>query len=170
WYHGGATGVGKIAIEFGGDVDVDDVAGLDDARAGNAVRGFLIDADAGCTGKVIGHARSRAGAEAVEQSGAQPVQFRGGHAGFDGRQHGISHLGNNAPGVQDAIDVGLVLNRHDRAALLSAWPASSQPWPWERQPWLPWPAWQPSRLWQPWRLLPVWLPCLRRHGRCRGPV
>src|SRR5690606_11364995 len=56
-YDAGSAGVREIAVELRGYVDVDDVAGANDAVARYAVRGFLVDADAGGAREIIGELR-----------------------------------------------------------------------------------------------------------------
>ena len=62
------------------DVDVHQIARGEDARAGDAVGDFLVHADAGGTGEVVGGLRGGGGAGLVQQRAADVVEFARGHA------------------------------------------------------------------------------------------
>jgi len=83
--------VGEVAAQFGGDVDVQHVAGPDHPVARDAVRGLLVDADAGRAREAIGKPRRRAGAVAFEEPPADGVQLARGHAGLRGVEHLVQH-------------------------------------------------------------------------------
>ena len=53
----GDGGVGVVAVFDGGEIEFDEVAGLDGARAGNAVDDFVVDADADVAGKIVDERR-----------------------------------------------------------------------------------------------------------------
>ena len=94
--HAGAAGIGEVAAEFGGHVDVEHVAGAQHARAGYAVRGLLVDADAGGAGKAVHQPRRRLCAGRSQQPLADRVQFGGGHARLRRGEHRLAHAGDDA--------------------------------------------------------------------------
>ncbi len=80
WRHGdGCAGIGVVAVQFRRYVNVHQVARLDDALAGDAVRGFVIEADTGAAGEVVGQAGGRTRAVLRQKGVADGVQFGGGH-------------------------------------------------------------------------------------------
>ena len=50
-------GVGVVAVFYGGEVELDEIAGLDDAMAGDAVDDFVVDADADVAGEIVDEGR-----------------------------------------------------------------------------------------------------------------
>jgi hypothetical protein len=97
----GAAGVGVEAVELGGDVELDEVAAAQDALAGDAVDGLVIDADARRAGKVVVQPRARAGACARELARGDRVELGGRDPGPHGTAHGADRLcDDRAGGVQ----------------------------------------------------------------------
>jgi hypothetical protein len=50
-------GISVIAVFFGGEVELNEVTGLNGASAGNAVHDFVIEADADVAGEAVNHWR-----------------------------------------------------------------------------------------------------------------
>jgi len=57
-----------VAVLFGSEIKFDEVAGLNDAIAGNSMNHFVVDADTRITGKIVNHGRRRASAMGGENS------------------------------------------------------------------------------------------------------
>ena len=79
----GRVGVAVHAVEERGDVDVDDVAGLDDPAVGDAVADHLVDARAQRLREAAVAQRRGVGAVVAEELVADPVELVGGDAGHD---------------------------------------------------------------------------------------
>lgn len=107
WDGEGGAGVGEKAVEFGGDVDVDEVAALDDLGAGDAVGGLVVDADAGCAGEIVDEDGGGAGAVEFEKFAADVVEFGGGHAGFNLASHFLDGEAHDAADAFEGVEVFL---------------------------------------------------------------
>src|SRR5690606_34374002 len=121
-----AAGVAVPAVLDHGDVDVDDVAVLQDlARAGDAVADDVVDrgADRGGEAAVAHVGRDRA-LDVDDVVVADPVQLGGGHAGLHVGGHDLEHLGGQAAGDAHLLQVGggLELDRHPLIIPLDASP------------------------------------------------
>ena len=79
----GRVGVAVHAVDEGGDVDVDDVAVLDDAGVGDAVADHLVDARAQRLREAAVAERRGVGAVVAQELVADPVELVGGDAGCD---------------------------------------------------------------------------------------
>ena len=64
----GAGGVCVIAVLFGGEIELHEVARLNDAIARNAMNDFVVDTDTHVTGKIVNHRRRRVSAVGGENS------------------------------------------------------------------------------------------------------
>src|SRR5258708_26817584 len=73
----GERGVCVIAVLFGGEIELHEVAGLNDAIARNALNDFVVDADTHITGKIVNHRRRRVSALAGQNSSAAFGSFPG---------------------------------------------------------------------------------------------
>jgi Ni2+-binding GTPase involved in maturation of urease and hydrogenase len=74
-HHGG---ISEVAIQLGGNIQVDQVARFHHALAGDAMGGLIVDADAGGAGEVIDQLRGRVRPIAFEDCRANRVQLGGG--------------------------------------------------------------------------------------------
>ena len=91
-----AAGVGVEAVELGGDVELDELALAQAARAGDAVHALVVDRDADRAGEVVVEDRARAGAVAGEDLGGDVVQLAGADAGADAAGELAQRLGDDA--------------------------------------------------------------------------
>ena len=71
----GAAGVGVVAVELGGDVELDQLAVAQAARARDAVDALVVDGDADRAGEVVGQRRGGAGAVGGEDPGGDVVEL-----------------------------------------------------------------------------------------------
>ena len=71
------AGVGVEAVELGGDVELDELALAQAARAGDAVDRLVVDADAGRAGEVVVEPRAGARAVARRRSARRPRRAPG---------------------------------------------------------------------------------------------
>ena len=71
----GAAGVGVVAVELGGDVELDQLALAQAARAGDAVHALVVDGDADRAGEVVGQRGRGAGAVGGEDAGGDVVEL-----------------------------------------------------------------------------------------------
>ena len=76
-----AAGVGVEAVELGGDVELDQLALAQPARAGDPVHALVVDRDADGAGEVVVEHRAGAGAVACEDLGGDRVEVGRGDAG-----------------------------------------------------------------------------------------
>ena len=76
-----------IAFEFGGHVHVDHIPGLYDTVAGDAVCGFIVQADAGVPRKLVRQDRRGARVMLLEKGRADVVELFGRHARLDVIEH-----------------------------------------------------------------------------------
>jgi hypothetical protein len=106
------AGVGVVAVELGRDVELDDVAVAQAARAGDAVDGLVVDADADRAGEVVG--QDRAGARAVtgEDARGDVVQLARGDARPDVAAQLAQRGGDDGAGALQSGKVGRCLDRH----------------------------------------------------------
>lgn len=88
-------GIGVIAILFRGEVQFDEIAGEDDAAAGNAVDDFVVDANADIAGKTIDDGRRRARAVLREDACADFGKLGGGDAWADFFAHDAEGFGDD---------------------------------------------------------------------------
>src|SRR5208282_5040259 len=88
-------GVSVVAVFHSGKVELDEVAGLDGARAGNAVDDFVVDTDADVARKIVDERRRGLRAVFGEDARADCGKFGGGDAGADGVGHGAEGFGDN---------------------------------------------------------------------------
>src|SRR5690554_1617785 len=111
--HGdGCGGIAIITVQHRGHVDIDEVAFLDHPVVGDAVRGDVVQADAGCAGEVVHHLRGGARAVAGKRRRAHLVQFGGRDAGADVGAHLTERQRNNPPDLLQTGKVLFALNRH----------------------------------------------------------
>src|SRR6185369_8991252 len=115
-----AAGVGHIAAELGGDVDVHEVARRDETVAGHAVRHLLVDADAGGAREVVGHLRRRARAVPLQEARADLVELAGRHPRPDPPAHLLQGQADDAADALQALEILLRLDRHPGGLSLSA--------------------------------------------------
>ena len=73
-----------VPVFYGSEVELDEIAGLDDAMAGDAVDDFVVDADADVAGKIVDEGRGGLGAVFSEDARADCGEFGGGDAGAKG--------------------------------------------------------------------------------------
>src|SRR5690606_16632657 len=119
-----AAGVAVPAILDHGDVDVEDVAVLEDlARAGNAVADDVVDrgADRGREAAVADVGRNGA-LDIDDVVVADPVQFGRGHAGLHVGGHDLENLGRQAAGDAHLLQVGGGLELDGHPAIIAYWP------------------------------------------------
>src|SRR5690606_34135990 len=110
------AGVAVPAVLDHGDIDVDDVAILEDlARTGDAVADDIVHrgADRGREAAVAHVGRDRV-LDLDDVVVADPVQLGRGHAGLHVRGHDLEHFGGQAAGDAHLLQVGggLELDRH----------------------------------------------------------
>ena len=91
-----AAGVGVEAVELGGDVELDQLALAQPARAGDAVDALVVDGDADGAGEVVVEPRAGAGAVAGEDLRGDLVELAGGHARADAAGQLAQRLGDDA--------------------------------------------------------------------------
>ena len=115
--------VGHVAAQLGRHVELDQVAGRDQARPGDAVHGLVVHADARDAGEVVGQLRRRAGAVAGEDLGRGPVELRGGRARAYQRAHAGERLGHHPPRRQQRLHILARTDRHQGWAV-GCWSAA----------------------------------------------
>lgn len=102
-----------VAVEFGGDVDVDEVTVAKDALfGGDAVGEFVVDADARGGGEVVSELWRGARAVLLEDAATNGVELGSGDAGFDGSTHGVACFSHGGADAQQGVDVALISDRH----------------------------------------------------------
>jgi len=80
--------VGPKAVQFGGNVDVDEVTfGQETLVGGDAMAKFVVEADAGPTRKFVGQKGRGLGPEVLQDFPAKLVQLLGAHAGLGEFSH-----------------------------------------------------------------------------------
>ena len=84
-----------IAVFDGGEVELDEVAGLDRARAGDAVDDFVVDADADVAREIVDERRRGLRAVFSEDARADGGEFGGGDAGANGAGHRAEGFGDD---------------------------------------------------------------------------
>ena len=98
-------GVAEVAVELDGDVELDQVAGLDPARPRDPVDRLVADADADRAREAVGDDRARAAAFGGDDLGGKRVEL----AGADARRDGVAHLAQHArgerPGAAQALEL-----------------------------------------------------------------
>ena len=92
----GDGGVRVITILFGGEIELDEIAGLQCAAAGNSVNDFLVDADARVTGKAINQRRRRSRTMLGKHVCGNTRQFGGSDPSADLGGHGRESFGDDA--------------------------------------------------------------------------
>ena len=106
------AGVGPVAVQLGGHVDVDEVAvGEQAVGRRDPVRRLVVDADARRRREADGRGR-RAGAVAVEHLAPDGVELGRRHARLGGREHGVARLGHGPPGELQAGEILFLIDRH----------------------------------------------------------
>ena len=100
----GGVGVAVHAADEGGDVDVDDVAVLDDARVRDAVADDLVDARAQRLREAAVAEGRGVGAVVAEELVADPVELVGGHTWYDVGAHQLTGLGGEPAGDAHPLD------------------------------------------------------------------
>jgi hypothetical protein len=105
--------VGPVAVQFGGHVDVDEVA-VAQARVvrRDAVGNRVVDADAGPPGKVVRELRCRTCTVRAQYVAADLVELGGADAGPNLRQHRIARLRDDRTDTLQAFHVVGSFNRH----------------------------------------------------------
>jgi hypothetical protein len=95
WDFDADGGVGVVAVFDGGEVQFDEIAGLDHAKAGDAVNHFVVDADAHVAGEIVDQRWRGLGAVFSEDASADFGEFGSGDAGADGVGHGAQGFGHD---------------------------------------------------------------------------
>ena len=101
----GEGGVCVIAVLFGGEIELHEVAGLNDAIARNAMNDFVVDTDTHVTGKIVNHRRRRVSAVGGENSCAGFGYFPGRDAWRDSRGHGAENCGDDFAAGAEFIEL-----------------------------------------------------------------
>jgi hypothetical protein len=124
----GYGGVGVVAVFYGGEIEFDEVAGLDGARAGDAVDHFVVDADADVAGKIVDERWGGLCAVFFKDVRGDRGEFSRGNPGTDGGGHGPESFGDDEAtgakfleffwgvdrhGLQRSTDSGLRQKRDD---------------------------------------------------------
>jgi hypothetical protein len=108
------TGVGKISVEFSGDIDINEIAFAQMTSEGrNTVSGFVVDTDARRTRKVVGHSRSRSCAVSSKGLATYCVEFPGSDSRLDSDDHRISGFGDNSTSPYQTFEIFVAIDRHD---------------------------------------------------------
>src|SRR5439155_4379590 len=97
--------VGVVAVELGGDVDLDQVPRTQSAVPRDAVDGLVVDADAVGAGEVVDEHRRRAGPEAREDGRANGVELGGRQARSDAFFHLADGQSDDAPNAAESLEV-----------------------------------------------------------------
>ena len=88
-------GVGVVAVFDGSEIELDEVARLDGARAGDAVDDFVVHADADVAREIVDERRGGLGAVFSEDACADLGKFSSGDAGADGVGHAAEGFGDD---------------------------------------------------------------------------
>lgn len=110
----GDGGVGVVAVFFGGEIEFDEVAGLEDAVARNAVDDFVVDADADIAREAVNDRWRRTGAVFGKDPGADKGDFRGGDARANSGGHGSQGFGDDAATGAEFFELLLFGDGHGR--------------------------------------------------------
>src|SRR5690606_805285 len=106
-----------------------------DPIAGNAMRGFFVDADTRRARKIVRKPRCRARTVLLQQALTYQIEFPCRHAGFRDVEHVLQHQRNDPADALESDDVVLGFNGHvnslcrlaDRATAPSVAPAAACP-------------------------------------------
>ena len=121
------AGIGDKAAFFQGDVDVDDVAVLEDLLgAGHAMAHHLVDRGVDGEGVVVLSEAGGAGLQIFTDKGFDgAVQLQGGAAGGDKTIEHVEHLGQQAPGFAHHSQLGGGLDHQLRPRIRSGLSSNS---------------------------------------------
>ena len=91
----GDGGVCVVAVFYGGEVELDEIAGLDRARARDAVDDFVVDADADVAGEIVDERRRGLGAVFSQDFCGDGAKVGGSDTGADRGGHGAEGFSND---------------------------------------------------------------------------
>jgi hypothetical protein len=98
-------GVAEVPVELDGDIELDQISGLDLARARDAVDRLVADADADRAREPVGDDRARSAAMRGDDLGGERIEL----AGADARRHGLAYLAQHARGQRTGTAQALEL-------------------------------------------------------------
>ena len=108
----GDGGVGVVAVFHGGEIEFDEVAGLDGARAGNAVDDLVVDADADVAGKIVDERRRGLRAVFFKDVRGDRGEFSRGNPGTDAVGHGAESFGDDLAAGAKFLEFFWGVDRH----------------------------------------------------------
>jgi hypothetical protein len=97
--------VGEVAVALRRGVELDEIAGLNDAGARDAVSSLVVHADAGSSREGVGDARCRAGVVLLEDLIGDLIEFGGGDAWPHGFFHRLKRLCHDAPDMSKTFEI-----------------------------------------------------------------
>ena len=98
-------GIGVVAVFYGGEVEFDEIAWLDGARAGDAVDDFVVDTDADVAGEIVDERRRGFCAVFSEDFCGDGGEFGGSDAGADGSRHRAESLGDDQAAGAESFEL-----------------------------------------------------------------
>ena len=99
-------------VLFRGEVQLDQIAGLNNAVAGDAVDDFVVDADANITGEPVDHRRGGAGTMSGEDARPYFAELGGGYAGADFFGHGAQSLRDDEAAGTEFFELFWAIDGH----------------------------------------------------------
>ena len=109
----GGAGIAPVIFQHRRDIDVKQVAGLDQpVLTRDAVRGFVVEADASVAGEAISAYRRGDGAHARHAVAADVVQIARAHAGFGAVQHQLQRQAADLADAPHAAQVFVAFDSH----------------------------------------------------------
>jgi hypothetical protein len=97
--------IAEVAVELDRDVQLDEIAGLDPARARDPVDRLVADADADGAREPVGDDRARAPAPRGDDLGGERIELAGAHARCDRLAHLAQHARGQRPGAAQALEL-----------------------------------------------------------------
>ena len=101
-----------VTIFFRSEIELDEIARLENAAPGNAVDDFVVDTDADVSRKTIDDGWRGASAVFGEDFGADIGEFRSGDAGANSGDHGAQGFGDNAATGAEFFELLLLGDGH----------------------------------------------------------
>lgn len=106
-------GIGVVAVFDGGEVKLDEIAGLEDAIAGNAVDDFVVHADADVAGEMVDERWRGLRAVFGEDARADGGEFGSGDAGTDRSGHGAESFGDDLAAGAEFFELVGTMDGHE---------------------------------------------------------